>query len=47
MRQRSDTLQAGDTAPDFTLPTQRGVPQRLADFLAGGPVLLAFHRGTW
>jgi peroxiredoxin len=34
-------------APDFTLPTQKGDRRSLADFLAKGPVLLAFHRGTW
>ncbi len=35
------------TAPDFTLPTQKGEPRSLAQFLEKGPVLLAFHRGTW
>jgi peroxiredoxin len=35
------------TAPPFTLPTQKGDMQSLAGFLAKGPVLLAFHRGTW
>lgn len=34
-------------APSFTLPTQKGEPRSLSDFLAKGPVLLAFHRGTW
>jgi peroxiredoxin len=34
-------------APPFTLATQKGEPRSLADFLANGPVLLAFHRGTW
>jgi hypothetical protein len=29
------------------LPTQKGELRSLADFLAKGPVLLAFHRGTW
>ena len=33
-------------APPFELPTQKGAPS-LAEFLAKGPVLLAFHRGTW
>jgi peroxiredoxin len=36
-----------ETAPAFELPTQRGDNRSLADFLAKGPVLLAFHRGTW
>jgi peroxiredoxin len=35
------------TALPFTLPNQKGEPASLADFLAKGPVLLAFHRGTW
>jgi peroxiredoxin len=35
------------TAPPFELPTQKGDKVALADFLAKGPVLLAFHRGTW
>ncbi len=35
------------TAPEFTLPTQKGELRSLRDFLANGPVLLAFHRGTW
>ncbi len=47
MRRESDTLKAGDRAPAFALPTQRGEPRALADSLARGPVLLAFHRGTW
>jgi peroxiredoxin len=35
------------TAPDFSLPTQKGDVRSLGAFLANGPVLLAFHRGTW
>jgi len=46
-RDRSDTLQVGDTAPPFTLPTQKGEAWSLEEALAAGPVLLAFHRGTW
>ncbi len=34
-------------APAFELPTQKGERRSLAQFLARGPVLLAFHRGTW
>ena len=34
-------------APPFELPTQRGVMRSLTQFLQTGPVLLAFHRGTW
>ena len=34
-------------APPFELPTQKGDLRSLAQYLAKGPVLLAFHRGTW
>ena len=34
-------------APPFRLPTQKGDPKSLEDYLKRGPVLLAFHRGTW
>ena len=34
-------------APPFELPTQKGEMQSLQDYLSKGPVLLAFHRGTW
>ena len=34
-------------APPFELPTQKGELRSLAQYLARGPVLLAFHRGTW
>jgi len=35
------------TAPPFELATQKGDRRSLQDFLNKGPVLLAFHRGTW
>jgi peroxiredoxin len=47
MRHESDTLKVGDEAPAFSLPTQKGTVRTLADLLAAGPLLLAFHRGTW
>ena len=47
MLKQSTTLKPGDTAPDFSLPTNRGDRRSLAGYLAHGPVLLAFHRGTW
>jgi peroxiredoxin len=47
MRAESDTLTTGDKAPAFSLLTQKGAVRTLAEFLAAGPVLLAFHRGTW
>jgi peroxiredoxin len=46
-RTGSTTLRAGDQAPLFTLPNQKGVPVSLEAALARGPVLLGFHRGTW
>jgi peroxiredoxin len=44
---RHPTLIPGTVAPPFTLPDQHGRPRSLADYLLLGPVLLAFHRGTW
>jgi peroxiredoxin len=41
------TQSALTTAPPFTLPNQKGQVKALQDYLAAGPVLLAFHRGTW
>ena len=43
----SSNLRAGDQAPPFTLPNQKGVPVSLEAALEKGPVLLGFHRGTW
>jgi peroxiredoxin len=40
----SSTLRS---APLFELPNQKGRVRTLAEYLEGGPVLLAFHRGTW
>lgn len=40
-------LRVGERAPDFTLPNQVGKTVRLADRLAGGPVVLSFYRGVW
>ena len=47
MLKHSTSLKPGVTAPDFSLPTNRGDQRTLAAYLARGPVLLAFHRGTW
>ena len=40
-------LQAGQAAPNFTLPDAGGQPQTLATLLAQGPVVLTFYRGNW
>jgi peroxiredoxin Q/BCP len=37
------TIAKGDLAPDFELPDQDGVPRRLADLVADGPVVLFFY----
>ena len=47
MAHPSTVLKIGDPAPPFSLPTQKGDARPLGDYLAKGPVLLAFHRGTW
>ena len=35
------------TAPLFELLTQKGEMRALKQLLEKGPLLLAFHRGTW
>jgi hypothetical protein len=40
-------LSAGERAPDFALPNQRGEMVRLSDRLSRGPVVLNFYRGVW
>jgi peroxiredoxin len=37
----------GEPMPSFLLPNEQGRLVRLEDFLAEGPVALAFHRGHW
>lgn len=37
------TLKAGNKAPDFTLPDDKGESRNLGDFLAKGPVVLFFY----
>jgi peroxiredoxin len=39
--------QVGAVAPDFALPDASGRLRRLSDFLADGPVVLSFNRGSW
>jgi peroxiredoxin len=41
------TRSALATARPFSLPTQKGDVRSLDSYLQKGPVLLAFHRGTW
>jgi hypothetical protein len=41
------STQAGDKAPDFSLPNVRGEMLSLSKSLARGPVVLTFYRGVW
>lgn len=41
------TSSALTEAPPFQLPNQKGQVRSLREYLEKGPVLLAFHRGTW
>jgi peroxiredoxin Q/BCP len=43
---KGDIVGKGDTAPDFELPDQYGVPRRLTELLADGPVVLFFYPGA-
>jgi peroxiredoxin Q/BCP len=36
-------MRAGELAPNFELPDQNGVPRKLGDLLADGPVVLFFY----
>jgi len=38
---------ARERVSPFELRTQKGETRSLAEYLAKGTVLLAFHRGTW
>ena len=44
---RHPTLVPGSIAPAFALPSHRGETRSLTQYLGEGPLLLAFHRGTW
>jgi peroxiredoxin len=46
LKPASETLKAGDTAPDFALPDVDRKIIRLSDF-RGQPVVIVFIRGTW
>jgi peroxiredoxin Q/BCP len=41
------TLQIGDSAPDFELPTHHGGAVRLSSFRGRTHVVLAFHPFAW
>lgn len=48
MQKKTETLEVGSKAPEFTLPSAN--PQgnfSLRDLLARGPLVVEFLRGTW
>jgi peroxiredoxin len=45
--QASRVLQAGQAAPNFTLPSATAEPVALAQLLQHGSVVLVFYRGNW
>ena len=54
MKDRTETLGVGDSAPEFTLAAANDTPVAkvrgtvsLAQLVARGPVILEFLRGTW
>jgi peroxiredoxin len=47
MSMTSEVVRIGDQAPGFALPDTTGATRTLEEYLAKGPLLLAFHRGTW
>ncbi len=42
-----NSLNVGDEAPDFELPSAKGGTVRLSEKLKDGPVVLNFYRGDW
>ena len=48
MKNRTDTLEIGSKAPEFTLSAaNREGTFTLGGFVARGPLILEFLRGTW
>ena len=41
------SLNVGDPAPDFSLPSVRGASVALSAALQHGPVVVTFYRGGW
>lgn len=46
-RQADKALEAGDTAPEFTLRDGDGVTVSSRELLARGPLVATFYRGVW
>ena len=40
-------LKVGESAPDFSLPDEKGNLVELKELLARGPVVISFYRGQW
>lgn len=40
-------LKVGESAPDFSLPDEKGNLVELKGLLAKGPVVISFYRGVW
>jgi hypothetical protein len=40
-------LKVGESAPEFSLPDEKGNPVALKELLARGPVVISFYRGQW
>jgi hypothetical protein len=40
-------LKAGDRAPDFSLPDERGHLIESLELLKKGPLVVSFYRGAW
>jgi len=43
----NNSLNVGDTAPNFTLPNAVGKQVQLSELLSNGPVIINFYRGEW
>ena len=43
----NEVIKVGDQLPPFALPNAYGQEMRSADFLAKGPLVLTFFRGSW
>lgn len=40
-------LKVGESAPEFSLPDEKGNLVALKDLLVKGPVVISFYRGVW
>ena len=47
MSMESSTLKVGDAASQFELPAANSMTVSLGEYLALGPLIIEFLRGTW